>query len=139
VSTSSASQRLDATRKSLQEERQKGTDFHEAYSELPAIFLSYIATLKMECEKPTRRVKELGVRVTGSTDDDTGRPIPTSNRAARHELERLQAWMYREGNRGMGTYAKENEHGQVGKIEQIVYPVKRPAKNESHTPVRGVA
>lgn len=132
-------QREDSLRKNLIEERQKGADFHEAYPCLPAIFLSYLAALKMESDQPTRQTKELGTRVTGSMDDDTGRPIPRSNRSAAKEIERLQAWMYRQGNEGMGTYAKENEEGQVGKIEGIVYPTKKPSKVESHTPVRGVA
>jgi hypothetical protein len=141
----SKSQREDARQKALIEKRQKDADLDEAYPIIPAIFLSYLAALKMEADQPTRQVRELGTRVTGSSDDDTGPPIPRSNRAAAKEIERLQAWMYREGNRGMGTYAKEDAEGHVGKIEGIVYPTRTAerlvhgGKHSSSTPLQRMA
>lgn len=129
MSHTSMSQRLDAARKHAREEHQKGVDFHDAYSELPALFLAYIATLKAEAYDPSRTSPDLGIALTGG--GGAGR-APRSNRAAAAELERLQAWMYREADRGMGRDTSgEDQAGNVGRIERLVY-----GGASTHTPIR---
>jgi hypothetical protein len=112
------SQRLDASRKEARELRQKLADVHTAHNQIPAVFLSYLAALADEATNPSRVSESLGCSVTGTGDPRT----PRASRPAAAELRRLQAWMTREGTRGLGHADRaETEDGMVGRLEQIVY------------------
>lgn len=118
MSHASMSQRLDASRKEARELRQKLADVHTAHNQIPAVFLSYLAALADEATSPSRVAESLGCSVTGTGDPRT----PRASRPAAAELRRLQAWMTREGTRGLGDASHgEASDGSVGRLEQIVY------------------
>lgn len=128
MSTSSASQRLDAARKRNRELEQVIDDIHRCLKYIPAPALSALAALVSEAYDPTRFSPDLGTHVSGSADSHT----PRSNRAAVHELERWQAAQYRWAATIMGGASQaEDKDGHVGKIERLVYG----GKHSSHTPV----